>query len=199
MVRAIWKFPRLLVIAAVATALIVLVAPGQTEPSQEATVLSLINQYRAEHQIAPVHRIASLDAATAWHVSDEAANSYIGHIDSLGRDPWTRMCDFGYCYSGWAGEITAGGYMDAQAVFDAWRNSPSHNDAMLGQNYTVVGVGQIYSPTSAWGAYWTLDFASYDPTVTPTPTPTKKPTATPRVTRTPTPTPRCVYWWRCRR
>lgn len=136
--------------------------------------------------------------------NDLATHTYFSHTDSQGRDPWNRMCQEGpYCYNTWKGENIAGGYTTAQQVFDAWKNSPGHNENMLGRSYVVMGLSRVNVPGSQYSWYWTNDFGGYAtgapnpngsspaPTVAPTPAPTPPPapTATPVRTASPTPAP----------
>jgi len=73
------------------------------------------------------------------------------------------MRDEGYTYNTFKGENIAVGYESAQQSFAAWRNSPSHNAAMLEENYRVIGIARIKLPSSRW--YWTTDFGGVvDPT-----------------------------------
>jgi uncharacterized protein YkwD len=162
----------------------------------EAALLSLINGYRVENGLSPLGVSPTLTAAARWMSEDMAANGYQGnHIDSLGRGPLERITAFGYVGSGW-GEVIAWGQHTPEQVFQAWRNSPGHNDVMLRPYFVVAGVGNSVDP---W--YWTVDFGDYDdsgsgwptptgtPTPTPSPSPSPSPTATPTPTQSPTPTP----------
>jgi len=176
---------------------------GQTPPlnEDEATLLALINDYRLQNGRSTLEVSPTLTAAARWMSEDMAENGYQGsHIDSLGRGAWERMAAFGYAGAGW-GEVIAWGQPTPQQAFDAWRNSPGHNEIMLTPYFVVAGVGKAYDPQSLYGWFWTVDFGDYDdslagsptpsPTRTPTPTPTRTPTRTPTPTptRTPTPTP----------
>jgi hypothetical protein len=89
---------------------------------------------------------------------DMGARAYLGHTDSLGRDPGTRARDYGY--TGGVGENIAAGVSlgEAQAVFDAWRSSAGHNANLLGTTYQVIGIGRVSVPGSPYGLYWTADF-----------------------------------------
>jgi hypothetical protein len=162
-------------------------APPLTD--DEAALLSLINDYRVQNGLSPLGVSPTLTAAARWMSEDMAENGYAGgHVDSLGRGPRERITAFGYVGSGW-GEVIAWGQHTPEQVFQAWRNSPGHNDVMLQPYFVVAGVGNTADP---W--YWTVDFGDYDdsdgswPTPTITPAPTPSPTATPTATPTPTPT-----------
>lgn len=89
---------------------------------------------------------------------DMGARAYLGHIDSLGRDPGARARAYGY--TGGVGENIAAGVSlgEAQAVFDAWSSSAGHNANMLGATYQVIGLGRVSVPGSPYGLYWTANF-----------------------------------------
>ena len=195
--------PRLALLAAlaVAAALSLLVgfpqARGQTPPlsDDEAALLTLINEYRVENGLSPLAVSPTLTAAARWMSEDMAANNYLGHIDSLGRDPSERVAAFGYTGGSMRGEIARGGSPTPGGAFEVWRNSPGHNAVMLTSGFVVAGVGKAVNLESYYGWYWTVDFGDYDdsledwPTPTSTSTPTPSPTPTPTSTSTPTPVP----------
>ncbi|PFG75174.1 CAP domain-containing protein [Tepidiforma thermophila] len=162
--------------------------------SEEQAFLALINQYRAQNGLGPLTISTNLNRAAAWMVEDMATKGYFSHTDSLGRSPYQRAIDCGYP-SG-AGENLAAGssWSTAQAAFEAWRNSPGHNQNMLTSFYQQIGIARYYRAGSPYGWYWATNFgATNDGTGgggagQPTATPTNTPTATPTSTSTPTPT-----------
>ncbi len=159
--------------------------------SEEQAFVTLINNYRAQNALGPLSIDWEMQASSDWMSNDMGVNAYFSHTDSLGRDPWTRMCDFGYCYNTWKGENIAAGYNTAQSVFTAWQNSPGHNANMLGANYTAMGISRVYTAGSPYGWYWTNDFGGVNSNATPPPsaTPTTSPTLTPSPTASPTHSP----------
>ena len=168
---------------------------------EEQTFIALLNQYRVDNDLVPLLIDPSLQNAAEWMSTDLGEQAYFDHTDSTGRDPWTRMCDFGYCYNTWKGENIAAGYQTGSAVFQGWHDSPGHNANMLGSHYTVMGLALVFVQGSPFGYYWTNDFGGYTvesspppaptrtPTRTPSPTPAHTPEPTPTPTATPTPTP----------
>ena len=201
------------VLAAVLTAVSLAGGPGrgatasvQLDPEEQAFMV-LLNDYRGQSGLGELSIDSSIQSAAEWMSTDMGEKDYFSHTDSLGRSPWDRMCDFGYCYNTWKGENIAAGYGTAEAVFDAWQNSPGHNSNMLGENYLVMGIARVYTAGSTYGYYWTNDFGGYQvepspppaPTDTPSPTPSPAPTASssplpatppaPAETPTSTPTP----------
>ncbi len=165
-------------------------ASVQLDPEEQAFVV-LLNDYRGQNGLGALSIDSSIQSAAEWMSADMGEKNYFSHTDSLGRSPWDRMCDFGYCYNTWKGENIAAGYTTAEAAFDAWQNSPGHNSNMLGENYLVMGVARVQTPGSTYGYYWTNDFGGYqaEPSPPPAPTDTPSPTPSPAPTATATPSP----------
>jgi hypothetical protein len=168
---------------------------------EEQAFIDTLNRYREDNSLPPLLIDPSLQAAADWMSTDLGEQDYFDHTDSTGRDPWTRMCDFGYCYNTWKGENIAAGYVTGADVFQGWKDSPGHNANMLGAHYRVMGLARVFTQGSSFGWYWTNDFGgevaasspSPPPGPTDTPIPTASPTPTPsalaHATATPTPTP----------
>jgi hypothetical protein len=172
--------------------------------SEEQAFMDLLNDYRAQNELGPVIIDPSMQNAAEWMSTDMGEQNYFAHDDSLGRDPWQRLCDFNYCYNTWKGENIAAGYTTGASVFQGWRESPGHNSNMLGVHYVVMGLARVRTQGSTYGWYWTNDFGGLQvepspppaptntptpQTSTPTPSPTQAPTATPTPTASPSPAP----------
>ena len=130
---------------AVVVALFTFAAPPAGSPaaavdSEETTFLAMINQYRAANGLGSLSLNSKLTDAARWMAQDLAAHNYFSHTDSLGRDPFQRMDDFGYDYNTWRGENLVAGTESAQASLDMWKGSAGHNANMLNVNYTVIGI-----------------------------------------------------------
>lgn len=138
-------------------------APAQSAPpldSEQALFLTLINQFRMQNGAGPLQVSVTLQNASQWMSADMAAKGYFSHTDSLGRDPFRRMADFGYPYSP-AGENLAAGYSGAQDTFNQWQGSSGHRANMLNPGYRVIGIGRVYNASSPYRWYWTTDFGGY--------------------------------------
>lgn len=170
---------------------------------EEQSFMNLLNAYRADPDgnpntndgMPPLAIDTSMTNASEWMSTDLGENAYFDHTDSTGRDPWTRLCNFGYCYNTWRGENIAAGYTTAADVFAAWKASSGHNANMLNPNFKVMGLSRLYVPGSKYGYYWTNDFGGFvppnqpaAPTAAPTPSPTRAPTPAPTTAPTPAPT-----------
>lgn len=125
---------------------------------EEAALLNLINQYRAANGLGPLALDDALTASARWMAGDMAAGDYLGHTDSLGRDPVARMAAFGYDYNTWKGENLAAGIAGAEEALRYWRQSPAHNANLLSPNFTVIGIARAYREGTTFGWYWANDF-----------------------------------------
>ena len=125
---------------------------------EEQAFVALINNYRQANGVGPLALDWEMQSSSDWMSNDVGVKAYFSHTDSLGRDPWTRMCAFDYCDDTWMGENIAAGYSTASDVFTAWKNSPGHNANMLNSNYIAMGISRTYVVGSPFGWYWTNDF-----------------------------------------
>lgn len=130
--------------------------------NEELEFLRLINDYRVANGRGPLTISANLSRAAEWMARDMGEHDYFGHIDSLGRDPWTRIVDCGYPVAG--GEnLAAGTYRStAASAFELFRSSPSHDENMLLDRYVQIGIARVYVPNSKYGWYWATTFGTLD-------------------------------------
>jgi uncharacterized protein YkwD len=74
---------------------------AQTLDSEEQAFLTLINNYRQASGLQPLQVSVTLTNASKWMSNDMATKNYFSHTDSLGRDPYQRLIDFGYTCNTW--------------------------------------------------------------------------------------------------
>lgn len=139
------------------------IAPHTTTPSPSkatdavtaarAQILTLVNQQRATASCKPLTASSSLNTLAQNFSDDMAARGFFDHTDPDGNDPWDRAAKLGISNLG--GENIAMGQADAQAVMDAWMNSPGHRANILNCQYTTLGVGVHFGSGGPW---WTQDF-----------------------------------------
>jgi hypothetical protein len=139
-------------------------ADADSYDSEELQFLDLINDYRENNGLGSLALSDTLAVPAERHSEDMARYSFFAH-DTAGSSyypegarPWDRMAAEGYKYNTYKGENIAVGYETAEQAFAAWRNSPSHNHAMLDGRYRVIGIARINDPDSVHGWYWTTDF-----------------------------------------
>jgi uncharacterized protein YkwD len=120
--------------------------------TQEQAFVGLLNTYRGQSSAQPVIVSAPLEQAATWMAGAMAATGVVSHTDSLGRGFVSRLSDCGVVSRSMA-ENVAAGFTTAQAVFDAWRNSSSHNANMLNPTFNQLGVAEV-------NGFWVTDFAA---------------------------------------
>lgn len=179
-------------------------AQDQSIDAEEQALLGLINQYRQGNGKSALAMHADVTRAASWFSRDMATKNYFpyDHVDANGRNVGQRLTWCGVSYSNYAENIYAGS-PGAQAVFDAWRNSSSHNVNMLRDGVTAAGIARAYSAGSTYGWYWTLDLtntaagttSTTRPVTTTTP-PTTRPTTTTTTPPTTGPAPGTTEWYR---
>ncbi|MEU6863165.1 CAP domain-containing protein [Streptomyces sp. NPDC046876] len=126
---------------------------GDGHSAEEAAVLALVNQERAQAGCGPVRANPPLAALAAAFSKDMAVRGFFDHTDPDGNTPWDRATKAGL--AGLGGENIARGQGDAEAVMKAWMSSPGHKANILNCEYRTLGVG-MYS--AAGGPWWTQDF-----------------------------------------
>ncbi|MFJ6720151.1 MULTISPECIES: CAP domain-containing protein [unclassified Streptomyces] len=128
-------------------------APATGGSSEEAAVLTLVNQERAQAGCGPVRANPPLASLAAAFSKDMAVRGFFDHTDPDGRTPWDRAQAAGI--SGLGGENIARGQGDATSVMKAWMDSPGHKANILNCEFRTLGVGAYFG---AGGPWWTQDF-----------------------------------------
>ncbi|MFP8940799.1 CAP domain-containing protein [Streptomyces fenghuangensis] len=132
-------------------------APGlpslDEETAAEAEVLRLVNLERAEAGCQPVTADPELAQLAEDFSQDMATRGFFSHTGPDGDTPWDRAEAAGIDNLG--GENIARGQADAQAVMDAWMDSPGHRANILNCDYRTLGVGAHFAEGGPW---WTQNF-----------------------------------------
>lgn len=121
-------------------------------------IQSLINAERLKNGLPALGLSTPLSAAAQGHSIDMACNSLLSHSGSNGSTVSSRIAAAGYSASYSEEIIYAGG--DAQTAFAWWMNDATHRNAILNPKSTEMGIGYAYADGSAYGGYFTVDFAS---------------------------------------
>jgi uncharacterized protein YkwD len=130
--------------------------------SEENNLLSLLNTYRAQHNLPALKPSDTLNQAAAWLSVDSAQRGVSSHIDSRGRDTGQRLRECGFAWTAYRENIyyaypPGSSGASAQGAFTWWQNSPSHNANMLASDVTLVGVARACNSSTC---YWTLDLGN---------------------------------------
>ncbi|WP_326720444.1 CAP domain-containing protein [Streptomyces sp. NBC_00243] len=123
------------------------------ETAAEAAVLELVNTERAKVGCSPVAANSALSELASVFSEDMAARGFFDHTDPDGATPWDRAATAGITNLG--GENIARGQSTAEAVMEAWMNSPGHRANILNCDFKTLGVGVHIASGGPW---WTQDF-----------------------------------------
>lgn len=115
---------------------------GQEEAISSADLLVDMNTYRAEQHLPPLAADEKLSKAAFLKAQDMLQKQYWAHTAPDGTEPWKWYGDVGYNYVH-AGENLAKNFRSAQAVTDAWMDSPEHRANVLDSDYQQVGFAVV--------------------------------------------------------
>ncbi|MGW0844011.1 CAP domain-containing protein [Streptomyces sp. NPDC002787] len=128
-------------------------AEVSSETQAEAAVLLLVNEERAKAGCSPVAANSDLAKLAEAFSEDMALRGFFDHTNPDGQDPWDRATALGII--GLGGENIARGQATAEAVMEAWMNSPGHRANILNCDFKTLGVGVHMGDGGPW---WTQDF-----------------------------------------
>ena len=106
----------------------------------------LINEIRVENGLKPYEISGTLSSKARIKAQDMKDNRYFSHTSPTYGSPFAMMQSLGIRYRS-AAENIAMGYRTAEAVVNAWMNSPSHRANILSSIYDTMGIGHT-------GGYW---------------------------------------------
>jgi uncharacterized protein YkwD len=129
-----------------------------TSSSYANEVASLINDARTQAGLPALNVNAQLQAAAQGHAIDMACHNLLSHSGSDGSSVGERVAAAGYAASRSSEIIYGSGY--PQTAFDWWMSDPTHRNEILNPYVTDMGVGYAYNDQTAYGSYFTVDFAS---------------------------------------
>lgn len=115
-------------------------------------LLAIVNLNRLQGGLPTYHWNEQIAAAAYAHAVDMAAHQRMQHSGSDGSNAGIRLTRAGADFSTWAENIGAG-FLEPQTLFDAWLNSSSHRNQLLG-DFRYVGIGAVASDQGV--PYWTL-------------------------------------------
>ncbi|NJL54337.1 CAP domain-containing protein [bacterium] len=121
------------------------------------TMLTLVNDARAQAGAPPLALDPALNAAACRHTLDMVNNNTFGHTGSDGSSMGQRIRAAGYV-GVTAGENVAAGSPDPQVSFNQWMNSEGHRRNILNPEFRFMGLSHVYSANTDYGHYWTQTF-----------------------------------------
>ncbi|MFC7894537.1 CAP domain-containing protein [Streptomyces sp. NPDC057381] len=128
-------------------------AAASEQAVAQAQVLKLVNDERAKVGCRPLAANSALTGLAEEFSRSMAEQGFFDHTDPSGATPWDRAEAAGISTLG--GENIARGQADAQAVMDAWMDSPGHRANILNCDFQTLGVGVHFGSGGPW---WTQNF-----------------------------------------
>ena len=119
------------------------------EPSNEITaanVLRLMNDYRADEGLPPLHSDERLDLAAADRMHEMEEGAYWSHHSLRGDSPFLWLYRRAYDYRA-AGENLAYGFETARLLVQSWMESRGHRANILSSEYEDCGIAIIDGST----------------------------------------------------
>ena len=159
----------LVVILMVLLALPAVAGAAVSYSAEELAFLSLINQHRQTNGLGTLMLSDVLSDSSDKHNLDMGHYDFFGHI-TQGSDYFAagalytdRMVSCGYDRNAVMGENIAAGaaLATAEAVFQAWEDSPGHDANMLNASFKVIGISLEVVQGSRYTCYWTTDFGGF--------------------------------------
>lgn len=124
----------------------------------EMEMLALINDFRAGRGLDSLGLSEPLGAA-ATHKSEEMAReAFFSHVSPDDVTPRELITAHGYAHNTATGENIAAGQESAEATFAQWRDSPSHRELMLDEDFEAIGIARAYNVETDYDWYWTTEF-----------------------------------------
>ena len=125
-------------------------------------MLTLINSERKANGLPVYAPQSQLKAAALAHSTDMACNGFFSHVGSNGSSKEDRVSMQGYAGISVGENILGTSDTSSgapQLAFSYWMASPENQANVLHQEYTDIGIGYIYEPSSPFGSYFTAVFA----------------------------------------
>ncbi len=131
-------------------------------PGFESEILSLINAERTANGLPAYASQGKLKAAALAHSTDMACNGFFSHTGSNGSKDEDRVTAQDYDWTSVEENIFGIGDTSAaapQLAFNFWMASPPNQANILLDDFTDIGIGYTYEPSSPFGGYFTVVFA----------------------------------------
>lgn len=106
---------------------------------QQRKLVALVNETRADHELAPLADAPILQSSSQAKAQDMAKHDYFAHDGPDGRNFKYFLSQAGYEYH-LAGENLAMGFSDARAVVNAWIKSPLHYRNIIEPDFKEMGM-----------------------------------------------------------
>lgn len=108
----------------------------------ENALVELANRSREAVGLSPLRVNEKLKIAAENKGKHMFKEQYWAHYAPDGTSPWFFIIQAGYDYT-YAGENLAKDFVTAEAVHEAWMNSPTHRDNILNPYYEDIGIAVV--------------------------------------------------------
>ena len=126
-----------------------------TYDSRAEKIVALMNQDRAMYGRGPLSLNNALTKVA--NIRAEEIEKLFSHTRPDGSSCFTILDENNIAYS-FCGENIAAGVSTPESVFSLWKNSQGHYENMMDDNFTQVGIGYFYSPSTYYQHYWVQVF-----------------------------------------
>lgn len=105
-------------------------------------IIRLTNDYRISQGLKPLKENPRLDQAAINKARDILTKGYFDHTSPDGKkfSDWIKEVNYKYFY---VGENLAIDFQNNDDVFDAWLNSPEHQENIIKPQYQEIGVSAV--------------------------------------------------------
>ncbi len=111
-----------------------------TYAEDAAEIIRLTNEYRAQYGLGALSHISSLDTPATLRAK-EAADTW-SHTRPDGSSFSTVFADYGLQYTAYGENLFAvNTRYTPEEVLQAWKDSPTHDENLLRENFNGIGVG----------------------------------------------------------
>lgn len=158
----------------------------------KSSLLSLINQKRAEAGLNSLSEDPKLNQAAYMKAKDMLEKDYFAHTspDGKGLAYWLAQVNYSYKY---AGENLGADFLSSVELLNAWLASPSHRANVMSPNYQKTGIAilsgdfkgqEMIVIVEMFGGFGPINTASAStlPKTKPSPTPSKTISSFPKTT-----------------
>ncbi len=158
----------------------------------KSSLLSLINQKRAEAGLNSLSEDPKLNQAAYMKAKDMLEKDYFAHTspDGKGLAYWLAQVNYSYKY---AGENLGADFLSSVELLNAWLASPSHRANVMSPNYQKTGIAilsgdfkgqEMIVIVEMFGGFGPVNTASAStlPKTKPSPTPSKTISSSPKTT-----------------
>lgn len=117
------------------------------KPGERTSLITLVNEARAEKGIAPLVADPSLDTTARLKAEDMASKNYYGHDPNDGTE-WDTIIKANRADS-FVSENIARCYDSSEEEVEAWRQSTSHYENLMDSQWLKYGTATVWDVESS--------------------------------------------------